>query len=315
MKFLLPVLALCLIFGGCTSKDDLNNKIVLDVNGDRWTAEDFSKELVFRLRDEDALMAKNPAHLKDIKKLITQDFIIQSLSAQWARKNGLIVKAEDLNGEIEKVKKSYPDDLAFKAALAEQGLTFKGWKARMEQTMIQKLIVKKLGESLEPPSAATLQAYYKEHVGEFSRKERVKIRQVLLPLKRDATLIEDQMKKGLSLEKLASVLNADGEHLQPEVFWVEKGESPIFDPAFKMAVGRRSSVIKSSFGFHIFEVLAKQYARDLPLKEVKDDITRRLMEDKQQEAYSKWLDEQVRKARIYKNQELIDGLRIETKEY
>src|SRR5690606_22025675 len=150
-------------------------------NGDRWTAEDYSKELVFRLRDQDALMVKDPQHLKKTKELITQDFIVQSLSSQWARKNGLIVRAEDLNAEINKVKKSYPDELAFKIALADQGLTFKSWKSRMEQTMIQKLIIKKLGEELEQPSNSAIQSFYKDHQGQFTQKERVRIRHILLP--------------------------------------------------------------------------------------------------------------------------------------
>lgn len=302
---------------GCTSKESLNNKVVLDVNGDRWTAEDYSKELVFRLRDEDAVMVKNPKHLGHIKEMITQEFIVQSLSAQWARKKGLLVKAEDLNAEVEKVKKSYPDELAFKAALAEQGLTFKNWKSRMEHTMTQKLIVKTLAEGLEKPSSAEIQDYYKANRERYTHRDQVQIRHILLPLERDAKLIETELKKGTSIEKLASILNAknEGESLKPEVFWTEKGESPIFESAFKMPVGRRSPVIKSEFGFHIFELLGKKGARSDPLKEVENRIILEIQQRKQQELYTNWLDDQIRKARIFKNSELIDNLRIETKEY
>ncbi|NCN95092.1 MAG: hypothetical protein GW917_00035 [Bdellovibrionales bacterium] len=314
---LLKLSVLSLLIVSCTSKENLGNKVVLDVNGDRWTAQDFSKELVFRLRDQNAVDVKNPEHLKHVKNEITQEFILQSLSAQWTRKNGLLVKAENLNAEIEKVRKSYPDELSFKGALAEQGLTFKAWKRRMEQTMVQKLVMEALTKEATPPTRTEIEAYYKDNKQKFSRKESVQLRHILLPLKRDAELIESELKKGSSITKLASILNAkgEGEALKPEVFWIEKGQSPIFASAFKMAIGRRSPVIKSEFGYHIFELVGKKYARSEPLSKVKPEIEADLLEKKQQELYTKWLDEQIRKARIFKNDELIDSLRIETKEY
>ncbi len=313
-------LALVLFFltlAGCTSREDLGNKIVLDINGDRWTAEDFSKELVFRLRNEDALMVKDPNHLAQTKEDIANDFIIHSLSAQWARKKGLLVKAEDLQKEIERVRGSYPDELSFKSALASQGLTFKQWRSRIDQTMTQKLVIEDLSKDLEAPSNSEIQEYYNKNKERFAKKEQVQIRHILLPLQRDAKLIETELKKGSSIEKLARILNskAEGEALKPEVFWIEKGESPIFSTAFKMPIGRRSPVIKSEFGFHIFELLGKKYARGEPLKEVRDEIVKSIMERKQQDAYSRWMDEQIRMARIYKNTDLISNLRIETKEF
>src|SRR5690606_24665616 len=120
-------------------------------------------------RNEDALMVKNPVHLTNTKEMITNDFIVQSLSAQWARKKGLLVKAEDLNGEIDRVKKSYPDDLSFRNAVAEQGITFKDWKTRMEQSMIQKLIVEHLSTEIPAPSSSEIQSYYNKNREQFTR--------------------------------------------------------------------------------------------------------------------------------------------------
>lgn len=317
MKALFLLSFITFLFIGCTSKENLGDKVVLDVNGDRWTAEDFSKELVFRLRNEDALMVKNPQSLNKVKAQITNDFIVQSLSAQWARKKGLLVRAEELAEEIDKVKSSYPDDLTFKSALADQGITYKGWKSRVEATMIQKLIIKKLGDEIETPSRSDVKEFYDKNKQRYSQKEKVRIRHIILPLQRDAKLIESELKKGTSIQKLADILNDKDKdaHLKPDVFWVEKGESSIFSSAFKMPIGRRSPVIKSEFGFHIFELLGKKYARTLPLNEVKEEIERELTEIKQQELYSQWIDKQIREARIFKNAELIENLRIETKEF
>ena len=46
------------------------------------------------------------------------------------------------------------------------------------------------------------------------------------------------------------------------VGWFEKGLSDVFEPAFHIKVGRRSPVVKSAFGYHIFEVVARKPSRN-----------------------------------------------------
>jgi hypothetical protein len=46
---------------------------------------------------------------------------------------------------------------------------------------------------------------------------------------------------------------------------------------------------------------------------VKDEIKSILMEKREQSLYLAWLEEQVRKARVFKDQAFIDALKVETK--
>jgi parvulin-like peptidyl-prolyl isomerase len=97
------------------------------------------------------------------------------------------------------------------------------------------------------------------------------------------------------------------------VGWVEKGLTDIFEPAFRMKQGQRSPVFKSSFGWHIFEVTGRKPSRIKPYAEAKDQIKSILMEKREQSLYLAWLEEQVRKARVFKDQAFIDALKVETK--
>jgi parvulin-like peptidyl-prolyl isomerase len=298
---------------GCT-RANITNKAVIDVNGQTMTAVQFGEELAFRLRELDALAAKDPVALQRTKNRIVEDFIVQVLSAQWAKDNGLLLKAEDVEAEVNKFRVGYPDDLAFQQGLAEQGMTFKTWRGKLEQSLLQKLVIRKLSESLPKPADSEILAYYQAHKVDFMEKETVQIRQIILPTESDARTIEDQLKKGRSLTSLIPKFSSQGQGISnPSVIWVRRGESQVFDSAFKMKVGRISPILKSEFGYHIFELLAHKLPKPKPVGDLKPTIQRILMEKSEQTAYLSWLDAQLRKARVFKDLELINAMKVETK--
>src|SRR5688572_5068600 len=108
---LVPILTSCNFI-----RPSMAGKVVLDVNGRQMTAKDFAGELAYRLRDQDALSAKDPKLVSVMKAKIAEEFLVQTLTEAWARENGVVVKAEELEAQIQAVQKSYPDDLAFKQA-------------------------------------------------------------------------------------------------------------------------------------------------------------------------------------------------------
>ncbi|MGZ3722061.1 MAG: peptidyl-prolyl cis-trans isomerase [Bdellovibrionales bacterium] len=304
-----------LFLAGCTlGKPGLSQKVVLDVNGKQLTAQAFAQELAYRLKDQDALSAKDPKTVNMMKAKIAQEFTVQTLCEDWAKENSIVVKAESLDEQIKKIQQSYPDDLAFQQALVEEGTTFKAWRDRLQNTLLQKTIVRKLLENSQEPSAEEIQAYFNDHKAEFSVHETAQIRQILVATESDAKSIDEQLKHGKKMTDLAKKYSISPEGPQGgNVGWLEKGVSDVFEPAFHMKVGQRSPVVKSSFGFHIFELTGRKPSRNKTFLESKDDIKRILMEKNEQSLYLAWLEEQTRKARVFKDQTFIDALQVETK--
>ena len=309
-----PILSLMFLAGCSFTKPGLSQKVVLDVNGKQMTAQAFAQELAYRLKDQDALSAKDPKTVNMMKAKIAQEFVVQTLSEDWARENSVVVKAEELDDQIKKIQQSYPDDLAFQQALTEEGTTFKAWRDRLQNTLLQKVIVRKLLENAKEPSPADLQNYFNDHKAEFSVHETAQIRQILVSTESDAKSIDEQLKRGKKMTELAKKYSISPEGPQGGlVGWLEKGVSDVFEPAFHMKAGQRSPVIKSSFGFHIFELLGRKPSRNKSFPEAKDDIKRILMEKTEQSLYLGWLEEQTRKARVFKDQAFVDALQVETK--
>ncbi len=310
----MTALSLALLSACTFSPTSLKKKVVVDIDGRQLTAEAFAHELAYRLRDQDALSAKDPKYLGIVKAKIVEEFIVQTISEEWAKENDVIVKAEDLDNEIRQVQVSYPDDLAFQQALAEQGITFRDWKARLQSTLLQKLVSQKVIAEAPAPTDVDMQAYYREHDKDFAVRETAQIRQILVGTESDAKSIEGELRSGKKLTDLAKKYSISPEGPQGGmVGWVEKGLTDVFESAFRMKQGQRSPVVKSSFGYHIFEVVGRKPARSQGFNEVKDQIKRILMEKNKQSLYLAWLEERVRKSRVFKDQAFIDALKVETK--
>lgn len=307
--------AFLIFLTGCSfGRPSLGQKVILDVNGKQLTAQQFSQELAYQLKDHDALSAKDPKVVNMLKAKIAQDFIVQTLSEEWARENGIILKAEDIEERIKQIQKSYPDDLAFQQALAEEGITFKDWRDRLQTTMLEKLIVKKLVEGVGEPTANDMQNYFNDHKEQFSVRESAQVRQILVATESDAKMIEEELKHGKHMTELAKKFSISPEgHNGGNVGWMERGLTEVFEPAFHMKVGQRSPVVKSAFGYHIFELLARKPSRSKTFQESKDDIKRILLEKSEQSLYLAWLEAQTRKSRVFKDQAFIDALQVETK--
>lgn len=303
-------LSACNYFSG----PSLSKKVILDVNGRQLLAGDFAQELAYRLKDQDALSAKEPKYVASVKAKIVEDFLVQTLTEDWAKENGIVVKAEDLEAAIQKVQKSYPDDLTFQQQLVDEGTTFKAWRDRMQNTLLQKLVAHEVAKKVAVPTNDEMQSYYNENKAHFSIRETAQIRQILVATESDAKSIEEQLKRGKRMSDLAKKFSISPEGQDGGmVGWIEKDMSDIFESAFRMKIGQRSPVFKSDYGYHIFEVVSRKPAHNRSFAEVKDEIKSILMEKREQSLYLAWLEEQVRKARVFKDQAFIDALKVETK--
>ncbi len=314
VRFVFAVSVILLSLGCTRSKFNFSEKTVLDVNGSKLTAGHFADKMIVLLKDQDALGAKDPKTVNLVKKKIVNDFITKSLAEDYARANSIIVKAEELEGEITKIQRNYPDDFAFREALAEQNLTFKKWRDELHDTLLQKKIEGDLFKTVKHPTEAEVQSYYYKNKETFTSVEMAEIQQVLVATESDAKRIEQELKKGKRLSDLAKEFSISPEGPSGgKVGWIEKGSSDVFEAAFHMKPGTRSPIVKSAFGYHIFLVSGRKPTRTLSFKEAQPKIQRILLENSQSSTYLAWLESQLRKARVFKDQELIDGLIVETK--
>ncbi len=137
-------------------------------------------------------------------------------------------------------------------------------------------------------SDADLQGYYTAHQAQFTVKEQVKVRHILIAVpagadakaasaaKAKAEDLLKQIKAGGDFADLAQKNSDDpGSKTQGgELGFLDRGRTvPEFDKtAFSLSPGQTSDVIKTQFGYHILQVEAKNTAHVKPLSEVRGEI-------------------------------------------
>lgn len=135
---------------------------------------------------------------------------------------------------------------------------------------------------------ADILAYYTAHQAQYTVKEQVKVRHILIAVPAGADAKTDsaakakaedllqQIKAGGNFADLASKNSDDpGSKTQGgELGFLDRGRTvPEFDKtAFSLAPGQTSDVIKTQFGYHILQVEAKNTAHVKPLAEVRGEI-------------------------------------------
>src|SRR5271166_885621 len=144
-----------------------------------------------------------------------------------------------------------------------------------------------------PVTQAELQQYYNQHQDAYRIPETVTVRHILIKTptpgpdgkvdqagvdaaRKKAEDVDKQLKAGASFAELAKKYSDDpgsaqnGGLLPP----LTKGRTvPEFEQAaFSTPVGQTTDIIRTSYGFHVIHVEAKQQARLKPLDEVKPEI-------------------------------------------
>jgi parvulin-like peptidyl-prolyl isomerase len=159
-----------------------------------------------------------------------------------------------------------------------------------------------------------MKAHYETNKSQFQTPARVRLRQIVLEKEDDAKRIMDELAQGRTLEVLARKFSIAPESSNGgDTGWLEKGTLEVFDQAFKMNVGTRSKILKSPYGWHIYEVLKKEPEARLSFDAAKAKILTHLMETKSQALFSKWLEEQVRKSSVKRNDAVIRAITVSTR--
>ncbi len=152
-----------------------------------------------------------------------------------------------------------------------------------------------------PVTQAELQQYYNQHQDAYRIPETVTVRHILIKTptpgpdgkvdpagveaaRKKAEEISQQLKAGANFADLAKKYSEDpgsaqnGGLLPP----LTRGRTvPEFEQAaFNTAVGQTTGIIRTSYGFHIIHVEARQQARLKPLDEVKPEIETALKSQK-----------------------------------
>lgn len=135
----------------------------------------------------------------------------------------------------------------------------------------------------QDPDEAEIARYYQQHREDFSRPERVRLRQILTEDRRTADAAVRELSKGTAFDELARRISR-GPSAASGGFQGELSREdlpPAFvDLVFGLQPGQTSPVVPANYGFHIFQVTERLPAEVAPLPQVRGEIIERLRQQR-----------------------------------
>jgi peptidyl-prolyl cis-trans isomerase SurA len=151
-------------------------------------------------------------------------------------------------------------------------------------------------------SPAKIDQYYKAHRDEFTAKEQIKLRLIMIPAHANdgnaaaqrsmAEEILGKLANGAEFDRMAQIYSEDSSRdLGGDWGWIDRKTlaAPLEKAAFNLPVGRISNIIEFNGNFYLLKVEDKKGGAMPSLAQVRDQIEKKLLQQEAQNLQEKWL--------------------------
>jgi peptidyl-prolyl cis-trans isomerase SurA len=174
-------------------------------------------------------------------------------------------------------------------------------RKEMEQMIVQAMRSHnvKTKSIISPPK---VEEYYRKHREEFTSKETIKLRMIMIPGQKDTATAPAQkalaeevlgrLASGEEFDKTAQIYSEDSTRDNGGDWgWIEHNTlaGPLEKIAFNMPVGRVSNIIDYAGNYYILKVEDKQGGTTKSLAEVRSDIEKKLIQEEAQQIQERWI--------------------------
>jgi peptidyl-prolyl cis-trans isomerase C len=221
--------------------------------------------------------------------------VLATVNGKQITEDDVKIAADDLRGSIPpqlegKARDSYlldfliDGELVAQKALAEKADQTPEFAKKLAYYR-EKLLMETVLEQVAKTAAtdAAIKATYDEAAKAQKPETEIHAQHILVATEDEAKTVWKRLKGGEEFATLAKELSKDTGSEGGDLGWFTKDRMvPEFaDAAFKLEVGQVSDPVKSPFGWHIIEILDKRQKTFPPFDQVKDQVTRYVVQKAQ----------------------------------
>ncbi len=239
--------------------------------------------------------------------------VAEELIYQKAIATGIKVAPADVQSEFSKVAKSFGNDAAMDAALAERRMDRNAVMKGLERNLV---VGKYVNENITGKIMVTPEEvgeYYKSHTDEFRHPDMVRTSHILILVPEGASPEQDKLarqrieailvraRKGEDFAKLAQETSMDSSASEGgDLGYTSQGQlDPAYDAvAFSLEVGALSDPVRSGVGYHIIKVTDRKKAGLATLDESRAQLTEFLKSEKSSMQLQQVVDQLRKEAKI-----------------
>jgi peptidyl-prolyl cis-trans isomerase C/foldase protein PrsA len=219
----------------------------------------------------------------------------------------LSISPEELDEAVREIQEEYPQE-DFEDMFLKKAISFEAWKERLGKRLLVEKVMRKELLQEDSISIEEMRDYYSKHREEWSRGEEIRARHILLSTEDQAKKVLHSLQNGEAFTTLARQHSIAPEaRFDGDLGYVVRGELPssMEAPLFELEPGEVSSVVKTPYGFHIFQVVEK---RKTPVPNIEASVERikqEILKERIEAAYGPWLAELRSRYHIEVNMEMI----------
>ena len=242
--------------------------------------------------------------LIELRELALKDLIDRRLVIQAFKKESYQIPDHIVDQRVhEIIRESFGGDRnTFIKTLEAQNFTLGEFKEKeLERIMVQAMRSHNV-KTNSIISPTKIEDYYRKHHEEFTSKEQIKLRMIMIPGQKDTAsapaqkaLAEEVLGKlagGAEFDRTAQVYSEDSTRDNGGDWgWIERNTlaAPLEKFAFNMPVGRISNIIDYAGNYYIIKVEDKRGGTTRSLAEARDDIEKRLIQEEAQGIQERWI--------------------------
>jgi len=291
---------------GCGLSDHGEGDPVIVIGSKRLSSDGLKKEMEF-IGGGVPVPVK---HAKEIKAQLIEQIIDYYLIIEYGKQNNISISENEFQKNIKEIKREYSED-DFRKVLLQGYVDPALWEHRLRnQLLVGKVIKQVLGETASP-SYEEIKIYFHKNRNEFRSPEMLRFRQIVCKSKKEAERLRDRIHAGEDMGKLAKKYSIAPEaEAHGDVGWVARGDlnESMENALFSMQGGKISPIIKTSFGYHLFEIMSRRSAGVKGLPEVIHEIESQLLRQKHEVFYKKWLEKLRSDFKVKVNQDMLNKL-------
>jgi peptidyl-prolyl cis-trans isomerase SurA len=242
--------------------------------------------------------------IKEARQAALQDLIDRQLIIQAFKKESFQVPDHYIEERLHDIiRESFGGDRnTFIKTLEAQNYTLGEFKEMETERMIVQAMRSKNVKLNTFVSPTKVEEYYKKHVDEFTAKQEVKLRMIMIPSKADtgnsaaqkamADEVLEKLASGAQFDRTAQVYSEDSTRdLGGDWGWIERKTlaGPLENVAFNLPVGKISGIIEFSGNYYILKVDDKRGGATRSLAEARPEIEKKLVQIEAQTLQERWL--------------------------
>jgi len=251
--------------------------------------------------------------VKEAREAALKDLIDRQLIIQSFKKENFQIPDHFVEQRMhEIIQESFGGDRnTFIKTLEAQNFTMGEFKKLESERIIVQAMRSKNVKKQTVVSPIKIEEYYRTHHDEFTAKEQIKLRMIMIPAhSSDSTgstqraMAEEILSKlanGGEFDRIAQIYSEDSSRdLGGDWGWIERKTlaPPLEKVAFNLPVGKISNIVEYSGNFYILKVEDKKGGATRSLAEARDEIEKKILQQEAQELTARWIDSLRSKAFI-----------------